>query len=66
MIIVPIKEGDNIERALKRYKKKFDKTGAIRELRRRQAFMKPSEVKRKKRDKAIYVQSLRQAEEANA
>ncbi|KGN97098.1 30S ribosomal protein S21 [Porphyromonas gingivicanis] len=66
MIIVPIKEGDNIERALKRYKKKFDKTGAIRELRRRQAFMKPSEVKRKKKDKAIYVQSLRQAEEANA
>ncbi len=66
MIIVPIKEGDNIERALKRYKKKFDKTGAIRELRRRQAFMKPSEVKRKKKEKAIYVQSLRQAEEANA
>ena len=35
MIIVPIKEGDNIERALKRYKKKFDKTGSVRELRRR-------------------------------
>ncbi|MCI6154991.1 MAG: 30S ribosomal protein S21 [Bacteroidales bacterium] len=63
MIIVPIKEGDNIERALKRYKKKFDKTGSVRELRRRQAFIKPSEVKRKKMEKAIYVQSLRQAEE---
>ena len=63
MIIVPIKEGDNIERALKRYKKKFDKTGSVRELRRRQAFVKPSEVKRKKMEKAIYVQALRQAEE---
>lgn len=63
MIIVPIKEGDNIERALKRYKKKFDKTGSVRELRRRQAFIKPSEVKRKKMEKAVYVQSLRQAEE---
>ena len=60
MIIVPIKEGDNIERA---YKKKFDKTGSVRELRRRQAFIKPSEVKRKKMEKAIYVQALRQAEE---
>ena len=63
MIIVPIKEGDNIERALKRYKKKFDKTGSVRELRRRQALIKPSEVKRKKMEKAIYVQALRQAEE---
>ena len=63
MIIVPIKEGDNIERALKRYKKKFDKNGSVRELRRRQAFIKPSEVKRKKMEKAIYVQALRQAEE---
>ena len=63
MIIVPIKEGDNIERALKRYKKKFDKTGSVSELRRRQAFIKPSEVKRKKMEKAIYVQALRQAEE---
>lgn len=63
MIIVPIKEGDNIERALKRYKKKFDKTGSVRELRRRQAFIKPSEVKSKKMEKAIYVQALRQAEE---
>ena len=63
MIIVPIKEGDNIERALKRYKKKFDKTGSVRELRRRQAFTKPSVEKRKERIRAIYVQQLQQAEE---
>ena len=48
---------------MKRYKKKFEKTGSVRELRRRQAFIKPSEVKRKKMEKAIYVQALRQAEE---
>lgn len=66
MIIIPVKEGDTIERALKRYKKKFNETGAIRELRRRQAFMKPSEVKRKKMEKAVYVQSLLQEEENNA
>jgi small subunit ribosomal protein S21 len=33
MIIIPIKEGENIERALKRYKKKFDRNGALKELR---------------------------------
>ena len=35
MIIVPVKEGENIERALKKFKRKFEKTGAIRELRAR-------------------------------
>ncbi len=46
MIIVPIKEGDNIERALKKFKRKFEKTGVIRELRERQAYKKPSVKKR--------------------
>ena len=46
MIIIPVKEGDNIERALKRFKRKYEKTGVVRELRRRQAFDKPSVVKR--------------------
>ena len=27
MIIVPVKEGENIERAIKKFKRKFDKTG---------------------------------------
>ena len=35
MIIVPVKEGENIDRALKKFKRKFEKTGAIRELRSR-------------------------------
>ena len=29
MIIVPVKEGENIEKALKKFKRKFEKTGAI-------------------------------------
>ena len=63
MIIVPIKEGENIERALKKFKRKFEKTGAIRELRSRKTFEKPSVVKRAARMKAIYVNHLRLEEE---
>ena len=63
MIIVPVKEGENIERALKKFKRKFEKTGVIKELRSRQAFQKPSVTNRKKMAKAIYVQHLRQAEQ---
>ena len=48
MIIVPVKEGDNIERALKKFKRKTEKTGIIKELRSRQAFEKPSVINRKK------------------
>lgn len=59
MIIVPIKDGDNIERALKRFKRKFEKTGALRELRARKAFEKPSVKRRMAKEKAIYVQRLR-------
>ena len=33
MLIIPIKDGENIDRALKRFKRKFDKTGAMRQLR---------------------------------
>ena len=63
MIIVPIKEGENIERALKKFKRKFEKTGAIREMRARKNFEKPSVLKRMARMKAIYVQQLRLKEE---
>lgn len=59
MIIVPLKEGENIERALKRFKRKFEKTGAIRELRARKNFEKPSVKKRAQLQKAIYVQQLK-------
>lgn len=58
MIIVPIKEGENIERALKKFKRKFEKTGIIRELRSRQAFVKDSVKLREQKKKAIYKQQL--------
>ncbi len=63
MIIIPIKEGENIERALKKFKRKFEKTGIIKELRDRQSFDKPSVVRRDEIKKAIYVEQLRKAEE---
>jgi small subunit ribosomal protein S21 len=63
MIVVPVKEGENIEKALKKFKRKFEKTGVVKELRRRQAFNKPSVVKRKQMIKAVYVEQLQRIEE---
>ena len=62
MIIVPVKDGENIERALKKFKRKFEKTGVVKELRSRQQFDKPSVKKRLKMERAIYVQRLREME----
>lgn len=63
MIIVPVKDGENIERALKKFKRKFERTGVIKELRKRQQFDKPSVLKRLKMQHAVYVQKLRNTEE---
>ena len=63
MIVVPVKEGENIEKALKMFKRKFEKTGVVKELRARQQFDKPSVLNRLKRERAIYVQKLQQVEE---
>lgn len=59
MLIIPIKDGENIDRALKRYKRKFDKTGVVRQLRSRQAFTKPSVTRRAEIQKAQYIQRLK-------
>ena len=63
MIVVPVKEGENIERALKKFKRKFEKTGVVKELRARQQFDKPSVLKRLAKEHAIYVQKLRREED---
>lgn len=63
MIIVPIKEGENIERALKKFKRKFEKTGTVRELRNRKTFVKKSVARRDELKKAIYVQHLQLEDE---
>ncbi len=58
MLIIPVKEGENIERALKKYKKKFDKTNVMRELRGRKEFIKPSVTNRQGRIRAAYKQKM--------
>jgi small subunit ribosomal protein S21 len=63
MIIIPLKEGENLERALKKFKRKFEKTGVIRELRSRQSFTKFSVSRREEIKKAIYIQKLQEKEE---
>jgi small subunit ribosomal protein S21 len=54
MLIIPVKEGENIERALKKFKKKFDKTKAMKQLRSRKEFIKPSVIKRQQNIRAAY------------
>lgn len=63
MIVVPVKEGENIEKALKKFKRKFEKTGVVKELRSRQQYDKPSALKRLKMERAIYVQKMQQNED---
>ncbi len=65
MIIVPIKEGESIDKVLKKLKRKFEKTGVVKELRERQKFTKPSIKKREEKLKAIYIQKLQEAEQSN-
>ena len=62
MLIIPIKDGENIDKALKRFKRKFDKTGVMRSLRDRKQFVKPSIEHRTKILKARYVQKLKDQE----
>lgn len=62
MLIIPVKDGENIDRALKRFKRKFDKTGGMRQVRIRKQFVKPSVRHRDKIKKAQYIQRLRDIE----
>ena len=63
MLIIPVKDGENIDRALKRYKRKFDRTKTMKTLRSRKQFNKPSVTKRAQMIKAKYVQRIRTTEE---
>lgn len=64
MLIIDTRESDSLDKALKKYKKKFEKAGILRELRRRQSYTKKSVAQRTTVLKAIYVGGLRRAEEA--
>lgn len=63
MIITQVKEGEPIEKALKKFKRKYEKTGVVKQLRARQQFTKPSVKNRLARQKAIYVTAMKRAEE---
>lgn len=64
MLIIPVKDGESIDRALKRYKRKYDRTKVVRELRKRQQFTKPSITKRQEVLRAAYKQRMQSKEEA--
>ncbi len=58
MLIIDTREAESIDKALKNYKKKFEKAGVLKELRRRQSFTKPSISRRQEVIKARYKQQL--------
>ncbi|MBT8385076.1 MAG: 30S ribosomal protein S21 [Bacteroidia bacterium] len=63
MLIIPVKDGENIDRALKRFKRKFDRTKTMKQLRDRKHFTKPSVNRRSQIQKAQYIQGIRTREE---
>lgn len=64
MIIINIKENESIDKALKRFKKKFERTGVLKELRARTYFEKPSITRRSEKIKATYRQYMQAKENA--
>ena len=62
MLQIPVKEGESIEQALKKYKKKFERTGVLKQLRTRKEYIKKSVVRRQEVIKAQYVEKLKSAE----
>ena len=64
MLVINIKENESIDKALKRFKTKFEKTGVLKELRARTAFEKPSVTRRNEIKHAAYVEKIRKAENA--
>ena len=56
MLIINVKEEESIDRALKRYKRKFQRTGLLKEIRRRKNFTKPSVERRNEILNAVYRQ----------
>lgn len=64
MLIINIKENESIDKALKRFKKKFEKTGVLKQLRARTSFQKPSITRRTEIKKAAYIENLRRSESA--
>ena len=64
MLVVNIKENESIDKALKRFKKKFEKTGVLKELRYRTSFEKPSVRRRNEIIRAAYRERMKGQEGA--
>lgn len=62
MLIIDSKDCENIDKALKKYKKKYEKSRVLNQLRDRQAFTKPSVRRRMEVLKAVYKQQLANGE----
>jgi small subunit ribosomal protein S21 len=62
MLVIKVKENESIERALKRFKNKFQNTQVLKQLRGRKQYVKPSVARRKEMIKAKYIQGLREQE----
>lgn len=58
MIYISVKDNENLDKSLKKYKKKYEKIGIMKELRSRQAFEKPSVTRRMEIKKAAYRQFM--------
>jgi len=54
MLIIDVKDGESIDRALKKYKRKFERSGVLKELRKRKHYTKPSVERRNELLKAEY------------
>lgn len=63
MLIIPVKEGENIDRALKKFKKKFERTGVMKQLRKRQQYIKKSVLNREQIKKARYSNYIKSKED---
>lgn len=63
MLIIQIKDNETIDRALKRYKRKFQDARIMQQLRKRREFTKPSVQRRNEIQKAVYKQKLRSSED---
>ncbi len=63
MLVIPVKDGENIDRALKRFKRKFLHTQVLKEIRKRKEFLKKSDKLRIQKQQAVYSENKLKSEE---
>ncbi len=63
MLVIPVKDGENIDRALKRFKRKFLHTQVLKEIRKRKEFLKKSDKLRIQKQQAVYSENKLRSEE---